>query len=446
MASWLTRARWNVFVLWHARHERRLPYWPLEDVLAVQSRRVRALVRHAYESVPYYREVMDGAGLRPDDFQTADDLSRLPILTGDQLAREPERFRSRRVAVAGCVQLGSSGTTGRAKSVHHDPAALFLSLAHGQRQRAVLAQFVGRSVGYREMNVTRPGSAYLRTRHFYEANSWVPRWIDLERSTLLPEDSFEENVAQINAFEPDVIFGYGSYIGAVFRYAWETGRSLALPKVVWYTSEHMPVPNRRLIETAFGVPVLASYGAVEAPRIAFQCERREGYHIGLDHVAVRVVDEDGEALPPGETGEVVISNLVNRATVLLNYRLGDRASLSRSLCPCGRTLPTIERIEGRSDSLIARPGGQLIHGAAVLAGLQAADGVVQVQLIQEDLLRFRVYAVCSGEADWERARLDMDTSMRALLAEDLSLAIERVDAIAPMPSGKIRPLISHCDT
>lgn len=92
--SWWRKAAWNAFTLWHARAEARLPYCPLDRVLSIQNRRIRAIVVHAYETVPYYREIMDEAGLRPRDFRTAEDLARLPILTGEELARAPELQRS----------------------------------------------------------------------------------------------------------------------------------------------------------------------------------------------------------------------------------------------------------------------------------------------------------------------------------------------------------------
>ena len=128
-----------------------------------------------------------------------------------------------------------------------------------------------------------------------------------------------------------------------------------------YGADRLSDADRLLIETEFGVPVLSTYQAVEALRIAFQCERRHVFHMSLDQVAVRVVDANGKALGPGSTGEIVISNLTNRATVLLNYKLGDVVTLGGSPCPCGRSLPTIERIEGRADDLIVLPGGQRAH-------------------------------------------------------------------------------------
>jgi len=444
MPNWLHKVYWNAFTLWHFAAEARLPYRPLAKIHALQSRRVRALIRHAYETVPYYREVMDKGGLHPQDFHTAADLARLPILTGDQLARDPERFLSRRYAHGRSLQLHSSGTSGRLRKINYDAAALFLALAHGRRQRLVLAQFVGRPFGYRSMVVSRPGSIGFLIHDFYRSYSLVPRSLSRARNPLSPGNTLEDNLARLEALKPEVLAGYGSYLGLLFRRAWERHLPIFRPKAIVYGGDSLADADRRLIEGEFAVPVVSAYQAAEALHIAFQCEQRQGFHIGLDYIAVRVVDRNGNSVGPGETGEIIISNLTNRATVLLNYKQGDLVTLSAGPCPCGRTLPTIERIDGRADDLIALPDGQVIHSLVVLAPLHRVAGVIQVQLIQEDLHRFLLRAVCLGAKDWALTSQELAATLRALLGENITVEIERVDAIPPQPNGKVKAVISRC--
>ncbi len=138
MSTLFERAYWNAFVLWHARNETRLPFSPLERILEIQSRRVRAMVRHAYGTVPFYRDAMDAARLRPSDFRSAEDLSKLPLITGEQVAFSPERFVSSRFARDSAFCLHSSGTEGIQKLLYYDHAGLMHVLAHGHRERTVL--------------------------------------------------------------------------------------------------------------------------------------------------------------------------------------------------------------------------------------------------------------------------------------------------------------------
>ena len=93
--------------------------------------------------------------------------------------------------------------------------------------------------------------------------------------------------------------------------------------------------------------IYSNYAATETGRIGFQCEKRKGYHFNIDFTAVRLVDESGQDVPAGEVGEVIVSNLHNTATVLLNYRLGDLAEMSAQDCPCGRNLPLLRELHGR---------------------------------------------------------------------------------------------------
>jgi len=444
MPNWLAKAYWNAFTLWHARDEHRLPYRSMDELTAIQNRRVRRIVAHAYETVPHYREVMDTAGWRPRDFQTAEDLQRLPVITSAQVAADPERFVSRTFATRLGVPLQSSATTGQPKQIRHDAASAFCSMAYGQRERIVVARFTGRSVGYRETSISRPQSVSSQLREFYEAYSWVPRPVDFQRSTVDVDSSFADAVVHINAFKPALLRGFGSYVGPLFRWAWERGVSFFRPKLIVYGADSMPDADRVLIREQIGIPVLSAYSAAEVLRLGFQCERAAGFHVDIDQVAMWARGDDGRPVAPGGRGEIIVSNLINRATVLLNYRLGDVVALGHTGCACGRTLPLIEGLEGRCDDLVLRPGGGVLHSRNILRRLFAVPGLLQVQVTQEELLRFRLLVVCAANSDWSATRVQLSATMETMIGDDVSVEIERVDAIPHQPGGKVRTVISHC--
>jgi len=446
MASWLQRAYWSTFTLWHTGYERHLPYQPLSKILSLQNRRLQCMVAHAYKTVPYYREIMDQAGMRPEDFRAADDLASLPLLTREQVAREPERFVSNRHKRERGIYLDSSGTSGHIRRVYYDRTALLLSLVQGHRQRLVLSSFVGKTFGYREAVVVISTSISPELRRFYESYTWTPQVLDLSRAVItFDNSSLADIVAQLNAFQPDVILGYGSFLGAVYRWASEQEVPIVRPKAIVYGADHMAEADRQLIETVYGIPVLSNYQAVEALRIAFQCEQRAGFHVSLDAVSVRVVDDSGATLGPGKVGHLVLSNLTNRATVLLNYMLGDMVKWSPSVCSCGRTLPTLEGIDGRSDDWIMLPDGRRLHAMTVLEPFdKGIPGLIQVQLIQESLHSFLLRVVCTRETAWEPMRQRLEAALRPLLKRHSSFIIERVETIPPGPGGKVRAVISYC--
>ena len=398
------------------------------------------------ENVPYYRTTLEELGLNPSDFRSAADLALIPILDSTQFLSNSDQFQARNIPARRTLKIQSSGTTGRPKSLLYDHAALFKSMAHGHRQRLAIRPFTGQTYGYREMIITRPEGVVDQLRDFYAARMWVPSNLEFHRKTLIPSGAeARDQISRVRRFRPDVIRGYGSYIGHIFRYAHERGLSLPRPRVVVYAADGMPAPDRALIEEHFGVPVLSNYQAVEALRLAFQCEQGRGFHVCIDDVAFRVVDEHGMDVAPGEEGEIIISNLTNRATVLLNYRLGDRVTAGGSDCPCGRTLPLIRQIRGRSDDLIFLPGGRFLHSGVVLDSLQQVPGVFQIQIIQENFDSFLIRAVTAGTAreGQTRDRL-VETLLDQLGGVAASVEVDFVTSLPIQPSGKVKAVISKC--
>ncbi len=442
-ASLFRRLYWNAFTAWHVRDESRMPFRSLDEITAIQNARVRSIVAHAYGTVPWYRETMDARRLDPRDFRTADDLALLPFVTPGELAHNRTRFASRGFTGAQVLDIASSGTSGYAKSITYDHAALFLALAHGHRQRRVISHFTGRTFGYREMRLARDNSVAFRIRDFYEANSWLPRAVELERSRASTVDTFESTIARLNEVKPDVVHGWGAHIGAIFRHAARHGLKVHRPRCITYGAERMPDADRALIEQDFGVPIVSTYQAAEALRIGFQCEQRKAFHLSIDHTATRVVDENGNTVAPGERGEIVISNLVNRATVLLNYRLGDVVTASATACPCGRTLPAIDTIDGRSVDFLVLEDGRKMHGLVVITPLMRVSGAVQLQLTQKEVLSFTLRAVCADRDQADRIRQDFDSVLRSLLGDTIQADIEFVDTIAPEANGKVKVVISR---
>jgi len=443
LANPMTRLRWTVFTAWHLRRESSLPFWPIERVQALQSRRVRRIISFAWREVAFYREAMSSARLRPEDFRTAEDLARLPLLHRNEVVSNPERFGPTGGRLAG-LRLESSGTSGRSRHCDYEAAAVFLSLANGYRQRLALSSILGKTGGYREAVIARLDGVACQIRDFYESYSWVPERWDLRRIQVSPGETFSQILGRLEEFRPDVVWGYGGHLGAFYRWANRQHGIEHAPRAIVYGGDRMADADRTLIEEQLGIPVFSFYQAVESLRIAFQCEARQGLHLSLDQVAVRAIDGSGRNLGPGESGEIVISNLVNRATVLLNYRLGDVVTLGRGPCSCGRSLPTLERIEGRADDMVLLPDGSSAHALSILPGLQAVPGVAQVQLVQEELRRFLLQVVCSEGADWPVILAGLSAPLMATIGQDASLRIEQVPRILPDSGGKVRAVICQC--
>jgi phenylacetate-CoA ligase len=446
MANIIEKVFWTAFTAWHGSEENTLPYYPLEKLRRIQDRRVRAMVAFAYKTVPFYREFMKKNKLLPTEFRSASDLEKLPFVNNEDLSNFPEKFCSSAIDEHRVLALRTSGSTGLPKAIRHDIKALFLARAGSHRNRKVLSGFIGQSLGYKEVRVaSRPGTGQS-VLQFYKAHSWTPKGISLKRAVAHAEDSFEVNIRLINQIEPDVIGGFGSYIGKIYQWAWVHDVPIHSPKVICYGGDALHESMHRIIEHEFKIPVISRYQAVEALNIAYQCERREGFHISMDQVDLRIVDSDGNTLPPGSTGEIVISNLINRATVLINYRMGDLGQLAPQPCSCGRTLPTLTRLKGHKSDLIVLADGEVVHQSVLMPRLYSVPGVMHLQVIQKNPTGFLIKVVCSADRDNEIICKELAEGFRETVgkAGGISLDIERVDLIPQENTGKFRSIISLC--
>jgi phenylacetate-CoA ligase len=434
------RVMWTMYLARHWRGQSRFPYRPLAVIERAQSRRVRKMVTHAFNTVPYYRETMTRMGLVPQDFKCAADLARLPVIERSQLQRDREYFRSDSRRMGEDIESRSGGSTGAPRRVTWDTAAVFQNAAHAERERSIIARAVGRFVNYKESVIASLYGTDQDIQDVYANRAILPSRSRVQYQHLSLFDSPEKNVALLNEFQPDVIRSYGSYLNRLFTYVKRTGVEFHRPKVVFYDADELPESARNLITDEFGVCVLSAYQAVEAFKIGFECEQHSGIHLNVDLYPVRIVDEDLRDVAAGESGEVVVSNLVNRAMVLLNYRLGDVAHILNERCRCGRTLPLMSFIEGRTDDWVTLSSGEAIHPQSIRTLFTTLEEIAQYQVVQRARDHFAV--AIAGVAENETLVQRVAAGFKERFGPAVSVDVAFVDAIAPSVGGKIRPVIS----
>ena len=433
------RAAWSTRLLWRAPREARFPFRSPEAIERAQRRRLAETVAHAHEHVPYYRETMRRLGLGPGDFQTAEDLARLPLIEREQLQGDPEYFVSDAYPLDRYLRFRSGGSTGEPVTIFRHPVALFEGAAHRERLRSIVAAAAGRRFRLRQAEIFLPQSA--GARRWFNRNTLIPSALRIRRLELSMLDPPAEQIAALEAFEPDSIASFGSYLEALFAHIQSTGGKVHLPKVATYSADELSEGARRLITAELGVPVLSAYRAIEAPHIGFECGAHPGYHLNVDLCPLRIVSPDGEDLPAGQTGDVVVSHLFARGTVLLNYRLGDRAARLGTGCACGRNLPLLSYVRGRTDEWLVRADGEPIHGQAVRDLMRMREDVLCYQVVQESPSLVRGSFVTAGGCDrgelgdWVRRRF------RERLGAGVEVEVGFVEAIPRRPSGKAQPIV-----
>ena len=401
------------------------------------------MVAHAYRFVPYYRETLDRLSLRPSDFRTVDDLARLPVLERRQIQLAPERFLSaaRSAWPQECFHTG--GSTGAPISIYHGLDAILQTAVHGQRYHDVFAaHFPARRKSRETWIFPSTLSNTVRSHRLQVDNTFLAKRIVSPRQFLSMLDSPEKNIPLINAFKPDVIHSYGSYLEVLFARLQATGEAFHRPKAVGFGGDGLSDSARRLILDHFGIPAFSFYSSVEAPSIAFECGEHRGLHINEDIYPLRVVDASGRSLPPGEYGEVVVSNLVNRTMVLLNYRLGDLAAILPGSCPCGRSLSLMSFPAGRKDDWLELPSGEPVHPSLVYPLLRDEEAVLQYQLVQEGPLDFHINLVAKASCNRPEIEESLAAKFGRVFGGEIRLRVSFVASIPRTLSGKIRRVVS----
>lgn len=411
-------------------------WWPPEQLQALQLQRLQALLQQAAAQVPYYRGVFRHAGFDPARLTSVADLQRLPFLTKALIRTHEPALRHERAQRL--ARFNTGGSSGEplvfyigAERVSHDVAA---------KWRAT--RWWGVDIGDPEIVVW--GSP-IELGSQDRIRAWRDR---LMRTTLLPafemsEARLDEFVRTIRARRPAMLFGYPSALSHIARHAEARGQrmdDLGI-RVAFVTSERLYDDQRAAIARVFGCRVANGYGGRDAGFIAHECPEG-GMHLTAEDIVVEIVDGEGRVLPHGQSGEIVVTHLATRDFPFIRYRTGDVAVLSGRRCACGRGLPLLEEIQGRTTDFVVAADGTVMHGLALIYFLRDLPWVQQFKIVQESLLRTRILVVADGELDAAR-QADIVHKAQARLGAQVDVVVERVAEIPAEKSGKYRYVVSH---
>jgi phenylacetate-CoA ligase len=244
--------------------------------------------------------------------------------------------------------------------------------------------------------------------------------------------------------QPDYLLSYPSNIAELARCSRQRRIRLARLREVRTIGEAMAPETRKLCREAWGVPLTDAYSSQEAGYLALQCPGHEHYHVQSESVMLEILDEQGVACAPGETGRVVLTTLHNFAMPLIRYEIGDYAEAGPP-CPCGRGLPVITRILGRQRNMLTLPDGRRRWPSFPSEKWSYAAPVRQLQLVQRARERIEVRVVPERAlSDGERARLV--GAMQDCLGRSFILELREVAEIPRSASLKYEDFISEIAT
>lgn len=422
-------------VAWRKRLEDS-QYWPPERLENHRVARLREFLTRIGTQVPYYRALFERQGFVPARVDSLAALTALPLLTKADIRAHGDAFKAE--GHGPLTRYNTGGSSG-------EPLIFYMGKA--RKSHDVAAKW--RATRWWGVDIGDPELVVWGSPVELGAQDRIRQWRDaLMRSHLLP--AFEMSAANLDRFvrviretRPAMLFGYPSSLSLIARHAQRLGTpmdDLGI-QVAFVTSERLYDEQRAIIGEVFGCPVANGYGARDAGFIAHECPHGS-LHLSAEDIIVETVRADGTPCGEGEAGEIVVTHLATWEFPFVRYRTGDVGVLSRQLCTCGRTLPVLSEVQGRTTDFVVGQDGTVIHGLALIYTVRDLPGVESFKIVQHSLARTEVLLVANADYDEAAGNARIVRDFRGRLGQGVEVAITRVAAIAPEKSGKFRYVVS----
>ena len=411
------------------REIQRAPFESPENARGNQLRRLSALLAHAEQRVPYYRELFRSLGVTSRDIRSLEDFARLPILTKDIIRDRWRDLIREDVPLERLHRHHSGGSTGVPLTFYRERAYMDASdagtyrnfLQCGWRLGEMVAFFWGSNERLQQMSRAE-FELRQRMRRMYQ--------FDPFRSGAA---EMEEWLRRWRRLRPTIAFGYASTVARFAEYAEAQGRRMPQLRGVFTTAEKLYPPQRRVISRVFGCRVYDLYGSSEVQNIAAECPHGR-MHVNADFVVV-------ETERPGPASPLILTSLWNYAMPFIRYRNEDCAELLEESCGCGNNFPLMSLQVARVSDNFVLPDGRVVHGEFFTHLMYGSEGIRTFQFHQTARDHIRLWVVPDGEANAAaRSRVleDAVRQIKALTTAPLTVDVHETDAIPLSGAGKHR--------
>lgn len=410
-----------------------------EELADLQLAKLQRLALHAHNHVPLYRQRMRSVGIDPLNIHSVDDLRSLPLL-GKEDVRENLYFDLFAVDhdEKDLLKITTSGSTGEPFTTYADRYQLEMRMATTLRA----LEWTGWRFGDRQARLWHQTLGMSKSQVLRERlDALFMRRLFVPAFEISPKN-IEAFVQRIRNHDPVLVDGYAESLNFLATYV-KSGHSAGFsPRAMMSSAQALPQSTRTAIEEGFGTRVFDKYGSREFSGIAYQCASSNDYHV-MDESYIVEILVDGRPAQPGETGEVVITDLNNFAVPLIRYRIGDLAQEvdNTGPCACGRSLRRIGSIQGRTQAIVHCMDGTWIPGTFFAHFFKDHEEVVrQFQVVQERKGEFILRVVLAENA--RTHELGPVLEQLGTYVGDTHVTVEFVDEIPLIRTGKRSPVVS----
>ena len=414
---------------------------PPRELALYQEQLLVRLVRHARDSLPFYRSRLASLSTAEQEI----DLSRwnhVPILTREDVVAHGHEMRVPDLPAdyGEIAEARTSGSTGVALEIATNGMVFFSANALLTRAVRGWGLDTSRPAASIRRFINEPAPSTLEGNVSWGWSFADPDAAHYELDMMTPVERQLEWLVRRNA--PYLFTQPSGVLAIAHAVTPGQGRALGIEAVV-LTGETVPDGTREIVNERLGARVAALYSCREIGMIATECEAMPHYHASAENALVEIVDDNGRHVAPGERGRVVVTGLYNYVMPFIRYQLGDIAVAGGNPCRCGRTLPTLARIHGRTrNAFVFRDGTQIWPRAAMIEPMQAFVPFRRFQLIQLDHERIELKYITDGSSRPPDLP-GLNAYARQILHPSVELSAVEVPFFATTPSGKFEEFISH---
>jgi phenylacetate-CoA ligase len=412
-------------------------WWTKEQIKDYQNMKLRNLIRHSVQTVPYYHDLFNSLGLKSDDIQSSTDLKKLPILTKAIIKREGiERFKSLVIPGKDMIPASSSGSTG-------EPLQFYVTKKSESIYKAAQIRgwyWMGYKLGDKYVKL----SMNPRNSRIKNIQDYLNRCLYLS-TTQLNTRVFTNGIEKIERFEPKFIRGYPAPLYFLSQIV-EKRNGLKFPGLLAINTTGSTLHNnfRDKIQKIFNVKIYDSYSCEGGTEIS-QCENLDYYHPAEEYAISEFIEDNFTINDPDKARRHISTDLNNYATPFIRYDTQDYIVLgSETKCPCGRNFLNIKQIKGRDSDILITPSGKYLIVENFVAYFEWVPSVEQLQVYQEKLNLIYIRLVVNKLFN-DKIKKEVTDYWQNYIGHDVELKIEIVDEIKLTPTGKRRTVVRNAE-
>ncbi|HBC56632.1 MAG TPA: capsule biosynthesis protein CapK [Gammaproteobacteria bacterium] len=406
-------------------------WWSASELHAYQNRKLSQFMQKIVRTVPYYRLVFEEKGLKPEQIQSIEDLQLLPFLTKSIIRSHHQALIANEAEDLSLFNTG--GSTGEPLQFYLGKERITQDVAAKWRA----TRWWDVDIGDREIVVwgspievgAQDRMRGLRDRLF---RSKLLSAFELSQSNLA---AF---VQVIQDYKPKMLFGYPSALAVIAEYARTNNiklNDLGI-KVAFVTSEKLYPDQEKSISEMFNCPVANGYGGRDAGFIAHACPSG-GMHITAEDIIVEIINDEDQQAAPGELGEIVVTHLATGDYPFVRYRTGDLGILDSTPCECGRGLPVLKAIQGRTTDFLYATDGSLVHALALIYVLRETEEIAAFKIVQVEKYKINILYV-SAQTETPLNAHAIEAQFKKRLGSSMEFCFKQIDVIEPGQSGKMK--------